>query len=114
MPLIKPRSGRVPVVRHVCRLRVPNRDALVAYARFIGDSPDYVLNQLLEATLCKDKDFVAWRAGHTDDAPTEFGRAPLVDMPRPGGPTTEPETASHPLSPATSPTPLRESSSTRR
>jgi hypothetical protein len=62
MPLIKPRASRVPVVRHVCRLRASNRDALVAYARFIGDTPDYVLNQLLETTLCKDKDFVAWQA----------------------------------------------------
>jgi hypothetical protein len=29
----------------------------VLYARFIGDTPDYVLNQMLATTLAKDKDF---------------------------------------------------------
>jgi hypothetical protein len=62
MPLIKPRTNRVKSVRHICRLQEPNRDALVLYARFIGDTPDYVLNTLIDATLAKDRDFVAWRA----------------------------------------------------
>jgi len=62
MPLIKPRTNRVKSVRHICRLQEPNRDALVLYARFIGDTPDYVLNALIDATLVKDRDFVAWRA----------------------------------------------------
>ena len=61
MPLIKPRTNRVRVVRHICRLQEPNRDALVQYARFIGDTVDYVLNQLIDSTLCKDRDFLAWR-----------------------------------------------------
>jgi hypothetical protein len=30
MPLIKPRTNRVRSVRHVCRFRKRNRDALVA------------------------------------------------------------------------------------
>lgn len=67
MPLIKARANRVRIVRHICRLQEPNRDTLVAYARFIGDTPDYVLNQLLATTLAKDKDFLAWRAEHPDD-----------------------------------------------
>jgi hypothetical protein len=46
MPLIKARAHRVRMVRHICRLQEPNRDALVLYARFIGDTPDYVLDQL--------------------------------------------------------------------
>lgn len=62
MPLIKPRTNRVRRVRHICRLAEPTRDVLVLYARFIGDSPDYVLNALIDATLAKDRDFLAWRA----------------------------------------------------
>jgi hypothetical protein len=62
MPLIKGRTNRVRVVRHICRLQEPNRDMLVAYARFIGDTADYVLNQLIEGTLAKDREFLAWKA----------------------------------------------------
>jgi hypothetical protein len=62
MSLIKPRTNRVRTVRHICRLQEPNRDALVHYARFIGDTVDYVLNQLIDTTLLKDRDFITWRA----------------------------------------------------
>lgn len=62
MPMIKPRAHRVTTIRHISRLQEPNRRALFEYARFIGESPDYVLNQLIDATLAKDRDFVAWRA----------------------------------------------------
>lgn len=64
MPLIKPRTNRVRRVRHTCSLQEPTRDVLVQYARFIGDSPDYVLNTLIQATLAKDRDFLAWQAEH--------------------------------------------------
>jgi len=67
MPLIKARANRVRIVRHICRLQEPNRDTLVLYARFIGDTPDYVLNQLLASTLAKDRDFLAWQADHPDE-----------------------------------------------
>jgi len=50
MPFIKRRTNRVKSVRHICRLQEPNRDALVLYARFIGDTPDYVPNALIDAT----------------------------------------------------------------
>ena len=69
MPMIKPRTNRVATVRHICRLQEPNRDALVLYARFIGDTADYVLNQLIESTIAKDKEVVAWRAEHPSEAP---------------------------------------------
>jgi len=36
---------RVRTLRHISRLQEPNRDALLLYARFIGDTADYVLNQ---------------------------------------------------------------------
>ena len=70
MPLIKARTNRVRIVRHISRLKEPNRDTLALSARFIGDTPDYVLNQLIETTLAKDRDFVAWRTEHTAEAGT--------------------------------------------
>ena len=62
MSIIKPRANRVRTVRHIARLQEPNRDVLVQYARFIGDTADYVLNQLIDTTLAKDRDFIGWRA----------------------------------------------------
>jgi hypothetical protein len=77
MPIIKPRTHRVRTVRHICRLQEPNRDALTQYARFIGDTPDYVLNQLIDGVLAKDREFTVWRAGQGTSAaaaPTAAGR----------------------------------------
>jgi hypothetical protein len=73
MPLIKARAHRVRIVRHISRLQEPNRDALLQYARFIGDTPDYVLDQLIDSTLVKDRDFLAWRAEHVTDAERAAG-----------------------------------------
>jgi hypothetical protein len=70
MPVIKARPNRVRSVRHICRLHEPNRDALVLYARFIGDAVDYVLNQLIETTLVKDRDFLVWRQEHPSEVVT--------------------------------------------
>jgi hypothetical protein len=67
MPLIKPRTHRVKTVRHICRLQEPNRDALVLYARFIGDTADYILNKLIDTTIAKDREFVTWRAAQPVD-----------------------------------------------
>jgi hypothetical protein len=78
MPLIKPRTHRIKIVRHICRLQEPNRDALVLYARFIGDTADYVLNQLIETTIAKDREFVTWRA----EQPVV---QPAVAAPKPNG-----------------------------
>ena len=75
MPLIKARANRVRTLRHICRLQEPNRDTLVLYARFIGDTADYVLNQLIEITLAKEREFVAWRAEHAGDVGTKAERA---------------------------------------
>jgi hypothetical protein len=73
MPLIRPRTRRIRVFRHISRLQEPNRDVLLAYAKFINESPDYVLNQLIETTLARDRDFVTWRAAQ-GDAPAPEGR----------------------------------------
>jgi hypothetical protein len=79
MPIIKARANRVRIVRHICRLQEPNRDTLVGYARFIGDTADYVLNQLIETTLAKDRDFVAWRSGQsTEGAPVAASGGAVV------------------------------------
>ena len=82
MPLIKPRTNRVKTVRHICRLQEPNRDALVLYARFIGDTADYVLNQLIDATIAKDREFVSWRAEHPTEAVVQPREQRQVAMPR--------------------------------
>jgi len=70
MPMIKGRPNRVKYVRHICRLQEPNRDTLVLYARCIGDTPDYVLDQLIDTTIAKDHDFLAWRAEYPDEVAT--------------------------------------------
>ena len=69
MPIIKARTNRVRMVRHICRLQEPNRDTLVLYARFIGDTADYVVNQLIDSTIAKDREFVAWRAAQHGGTP---------------------------------------------
>lgn len=85
MPLIKGRTNRVRSVRHISRLTEPNRDTLVLYARFIGDTPDYVFNQLIETTLAKDRDFVAWRAEHPQETGSRGpGRPPSESTDRDG------------------------------
>ena len=69
MPIVKPRTRRVKRIRHICRLLEPTRNILMDYARFISDSPDYVLNALIDATLAKDRDFLTWRADHAPAPP---------------------------------------------
>jgi hypothetical protein len=81
MPIIKARANRVRIVRHICRLQEPNRDTLLAYARFIGDSADYILNQLIETTLARDREFTIWRAEHPADARRSSPSAPSATPP---------------------------------
>lgn len=81
MPLIKARTNRVRTVRHICRLLEPNRDTLVLYARFIGDTADYVANQLIASTLAKDREFLAWRAQDSVENATPEAR-PTAGVPR--------------------------------
>jgi hypothetical protein len=61
MAVIKPRTNQKHVVRHITRLYRENNETLFAYAAFIGEPTEYVLNQLVEAVLAKDKDFQSWR-----------------------------------------------------
>ena len=64
MPVIKPRTSQKQLVRHITRLYRENNETLFAYAKFLGEPTEYVLNQLIENVLAKDKDFVAWRDAH--------------------------------------------------
>jgi hypothetical protein len=77
MPVIKPRTRGKHMLRHVTRFDRENTEMLYAYAAFIGEPAEYVLNQLVETVLAKDKDFVAWRAVHPDSyVPPPQSRAP--------------------------------------
>ena len=64
MPLIKPRTRGKHITRHIARLDRENTDTLHAYAAFLGESTDYVLNQVIDTVLAKDKDFAKWRMAH--------------------------------------------------
>lgn len=61
MPVIKPRTTQKQFVRHITRLYRENNELLFAYAKFIGEPTEYILNQLVENVLARDKDFQAWR-----------------------------------------------------
>jgi hypothetical protein len=64
MPLIKARARGKHFVRHVTRFERETNETLYAYAHFLEESPEYVLNQLVETVLGKDKEFLAWRTEH--------------------------------------------------
>jgi hypothetical protein len=73
MSLIKPRTRGKHMVRLVTRLARDNQETLHAYAQFICEPVEYVLNELIDTVLAKDKDFAKWRAEHPDScvpAPT--------------------------------------------
>ncbi len=65
MPLIKPRTERTKFVRHITQLYLENQEELYAYAAFIGESPAYILNALID-TLKKDPDYRVWRSAHPE------------------------------------------------
>lgn len=64
MSLIKPRTRGKQMVRLITRLDRENNETLYAYSQFLGEPTEYVLNQLVDTVLAKDKDFVAWRTDH--------------------------------------------------
>lgn len=66
MALIKPRTRGKQLVRHRTRLDHETNETLYAYAHFIGEPTEYVLNQVIDTVLGKDKDFLQWRADHPD------------------------------------------------
>src|SRR5713226_526049 len=66
MSIIKARTNQKHLVRHITRLYRENNETLFAYAKFIGEHTEYVLNQLVETVLAKDKDFQVWREQNAD------------------------------------------------
>ena len=66
MALIKPRTRGKRLVRHRTRLDHETNETLYAYAHFLGESTEYVLNQVIDTVLAKDKDFVQWRRSHPE------------------------------------------------
>lgn len=77
MPLIKPRTRGKRLVRHRTRLDHETNETLYAYAQFLGESTEYVLNQVIDGVLAKDKDFQQWRAEHPDSyVPRTSARRP--------------------------------------
>ena len=66
MPLIKARTRGKQLVRHITRFDRETNETLYAYAHFLGEPTEYVLNQLVDTMLAKDKEFVAWRAEHPE------------------------------------------------
>ena len=66
MALLKPRTRGKQFVRHRTRLDRETNETLYAYARFLGEPTEYVLNQVIDTVLGKDKDFLQWRAAHPE------------------------------------------------
>jgi hypothetical protein len=64
MPLIKPRTRGKQLVKHRTRLDRENNETLYAYAHFLGESTEYVLNEMIDTVLARDKEFVQWRTAH--------------------------------------------------
>ena len=92
MSLIKPRTRGKQFVQYRTRLEQQNHEALHAYAAFIGEEPAYVLNELIDSVLAKDRDFVRWRAEHSQSfAPRTIAARPPEPRSgaanRPGVPT---------------------------
>ena len=68
MPVIKPRTTQKQFARFITRLYRENNELLFAYAKFIAEPTEYVVNQLVETVLGRDKEFQAWRAEHPEPA----------------------------------------------
>lgn len=64
MALIKPRTRGKRLVRHRTRLDWETNETLYAYAHFLGEPTEYVINQVIDTVLGKDKDFLLWRSDH--------------------------------------------------
>lgn len=75
MPLIKPRTRGKQLVKHRTRLDRENNETLYAYAAFLGESTEYVLNQVIDTVLARDKEFIQWRTAHPESyVPRPAGR----------------------------------------
>jgi hypothetical protein len=55
MSVIKPRVRGKHLVEHRTRLDQENHETLYAYAAFVDEDTDYIVNQLVETVLAKEK-----------------------------------------------------------
>ena len=81
MPVIKPRTRGKDFVRLIALLEQENYQTVHAYAQFIGEPVDYVLNQLVDTVLAKDKEYAAWRATHPQSYATKPASTKKSKMP---------------------------------
>lgn len=92
MPLIKPRTRGKQLVRHIARLDRETNETLFAYAKFLGEPTDYVLNQVVDTVLAKDREFQSWRAEHPESHVPRSGNR----LRGPHRARTEPQTGAAP------------------
>ena len=64
MSLIKPRTRGKHFAHVRVRLEQQNYETWQAYATFLGEDLEYVVNEVIDQVLAKDKTFVAWRLEH--------------------------------------------------
>jgi hypothetical protein len=77
VPIISARTRGKHFMRFVSSLEDENHEALYAYAAFIGEPPNYVLNQLIDSVLAADPEYRSWREQHPESfAPPRHGRQP--------------------------------------
>lgn len=76
MSLIKPRTRGKHFAHVRVRLEQQNYETLDAYATFLGEDLEYVLNEVIDQVLAKDKAFVTWRVQHQPSTalPARHGR----------------------------------------
>ncbi len=82
MSLVKPRTGGSNSSGTTRASIAKPTKTLDAYAHFIGEPTEYVLNQVIDTVLAKDKDFQQWRTSHPESyvprhATRRGGRVPL-------------------------------------
>ena len=101
MPVIKARTRGKHVVRYITRLDRESHETLFAYAAFLGEPAEYVLSQLIDCVLAKDKEFLGWRDAHPGShvprsvTKRTHGRGRRSEVP---GPLIDHPTANRPLS----------------
>lgn len=96
MSVIKARTRGKHLVRHITRLDRENYETLFAYSAFLGEPPEYVLNQLIDTVLAKDKDFLSWREAHPGShAPRPEARRPRRRTRRVGGAEASVDRSAH-------------------
>jgi tryptophan 2,3-dioxygenase len=77
--IIKPRTRGKVFLEQRTRLDRANRETLYAYAAFLDEDVDYVMNQLIESVLERDREFATWRAQHQQSyAPPRVARSHRV------------------------------------